>query len=214
MDKFDFNKIKDFDRHINLSIPNYDFLKENIIYLIEALTENETKVLDLGCSTGSLLFEINKLKNNTYIGYDISNLLPEADYSKDNLYFKKENIIDVDLPDNASVISSIFTLQFLPTHKRKTVIDKVYESLNKDGYFIVCEKIHAIDPCLESITNAIYYKYKGKHFSSEEILKKQQGLTSVMKLKTMPALLNELNKFSMVEVFWKSYGFCGIIARK
>ena len=183
MKEFDFNKINDFDKHINLSIPNYDFLKDHVKYLIEALSEEDTNVLDLGCSTGSLLLSLDKKKTCSYTGYDISNLIPEYNSIK-NLQFVKEDLTKVDLPNNSSVISSIFTLQFLPRHKRKEVVKKAYNSLNEGGYFIICEKIHSNDPCIESITNSIYYKYKRKNFTDTEIIQKQQELTSVMKLKT------------------------------
>lgn len=212
MNNFDFNKIKDFDRHINLSIPNYDFLSNHLKFLVEALTESETNVLDLGCSTGSLLLSLERNKSCNYFGYDISNLLPLELETEVN--FEKSDITKIDFPTNTSVISSIFTLQFLPRHKRKEVIQKAYDSLNDGGYFIVCEKTHSNDPCLESITNSIYYKYKREHFTDEEILQKQQELTSVMKLKTPKEIEEELSIFSFVEIFWKSYGFCGFIARK
>lgn len=212
MKEFDFNKINDFDKHINLSIPNYNFLKDHIKFLIEALSENETNIVDLGCSTGSLLLSLDKKESCNYIGYDISNLIPTE--SINNINFKKEDITKINYPKNTSVISSIFTLQFLPTHKRKDVIKKSYDALNESGYFIICEKTHSSDPCLESITNSIYYKYKRKHFTDEEIVQKQQELTSVMKLKTIKEIESELKDFSYKEIFWKSYGFCGIIARK
>lgn len=212
MKEFDFNKIQDFDRHINLSIPNYDFLSNHVKFLIEALTERETNVIDLGCSTGSLLLSLERDSTCNYYGYDISNLIP-LDLDTE-INFENKDILKTDYPDNTSVISSIFTLQFLPTHKRKEVIRKVYNSLNEGGYFIVCEKTHSDDPSLESITNSVYYKYKRKHFTDEEILQKQQELTSVMKLKTPKMIESELSDFSFVEMFWKSYGFCGFIARK
>lgn len=212
MKGFDFNKIDDFDKHINLSIPNYDFLKNQTKFLIEALTEKETNVVDLGCSTGALLLSVEKEATCNYFGYDISKLIPED--GLDGINFLKKDILKEEYPNNCSVISSIFTLQFLPRHKRKEVIQKAYESLNEGGYFIVCEKTHSSDPILESIINSVYFKYKREHFTDEEILQKQQELTSVMKLKTVPEIEAELSQFSMVEIFWKSYGFCGFIARK
>lgn len=212
MKNFDFNKIDDFDKHINLSIPNYDFLKKQVKFFIEALTEQDTNILDLGCSTGSLLLSLDKNKTCQYYGYDISNLIPIENL--DGINFLKEDLLKAELPENCSVVSSIFTLQFLPRHKRKDVIKKAYDSLNEGGYFIICEKTHSSDPCLESITNSVYFKYKRNHFTDEEILQKQQELTSVMKLKTANEIEKELCDFSMVEMFWKSYGFCGFIARK
>lgn len=212
MKSFDFNKIDDFDKHINLSIPNYEFLKNQVKFLIEALTEKETNVVDLGCSTGALLLSLDKTPSCSYYGYDISNLLPEEDL--EGIHFEKSDILEIEYPNNCSVISSIFTLQFLPRHKRSEVVSKVYDSLNEGGYFIMCEKTHSSDPVLESITNSVYYKYKREHFSDEEILQKQQELTNVMKLKTVLEIEKELSMFSTVEIFWKSYGFCGFIARK
>lgn len=212
MKEFDFNKIDDFDKHINLSIPNYEFLKNQVKFFVEALTEKETNVVDLGCSTGALLLSVEKEKSCNYYGFDISNLLPDENI--DGINFLKKDILKIEYPQNCSVISSVFTLQFLPRHKRKEVIKKVYDSLNEGGYFIVCEKTHSSDPILESITNSVYFKYKREHFTDEEILQKQQELTSVMKLKTVPEIEDELSDFSMVEIFWKSYGFCGFIARK
>ncbi len=212
MDDFDFNNITDFDNHISLSIPNYHFLKSHVTLLMESLTEDETNVLDLGCSTGSLLLGMDRKKNCKYFGYDLSNLLPKE--GKEGLVFEQSDITKLDYPNNASVINSMFTLQFLPTHKRSGVIKKVYESLNDGGYFIICEKVHSDDPCLESITNSIYYKYKRKNFTDTEILTKQQELTRVMKLRTEKQIKKELENFSYQETFWKSYGFIGIIARK
>ena len=213
MKDFDFNEIDDFDKHIDLSIPNYDFLKKHLIFMIEALSENNTLILDLGCSTGSLLKELNKKKSCQYIGYDLSNLI-ENNKNIDNLKFIKGDITKLDYPSNASIISSIFTLQFIPQQERKLVIKKAFDSLNEGGYFIICEKTHSIDPIIENITNSIYYKYKRQNFTDTEILQKQQQLTNIMKLKTTKGLEDELKMFSHSEIFWKSYGFCGIIARK
>ena len=91
MKKFDFNKIDDFDKHISLSIPNYEFLKEHIVYLIEALTEENTNILDLGCSTGSLLKSIDKRESCQYFGFDTSNLLPKI--NQPNTHFQNRDIV-------------------------------------------------------------------------------------------------------------------------
>ena len=212
MQKFDFNKIDDFDRHIDLSIPNYSFLKEHIKYLIETLTEDHSNIIDLGCSTGNLLLSLDRKNTCNYYGFDTSNLL--SDVSEENLSFKNYDITKVDYPDNTSIISSIFTLQFLPRQKRKEVIQKAYNSLNEGGYFILCEKTHSNDVVLENITNSIYYRFKSKNFNPDEILKKQQELACSMKLKTITDIEDELSIFKFSEVFWKSYGFAGFIARK
>jgi tRNA (cmo5U34)-methyltransferase len=209
---FNFDSVEDFDKHIYLSIPNYDFLCEHIQYLIETLTEIDTTIFDIGCSTGKLLKNIDKNPSCSYIGMDMSSII-SVDGSE-NVSFIKKDITKEDFPDNCSVISSVFTLQFLPSHERKNVIKKAYDSLNEGGHFIVCEKTHSEIPAIESITNSIYYRFKSKNFTPEEIFKKQQELAVSMKLKTSPMIFDELKEFSYVEIFWKSYGFMGFLAKK
>jgi tRNA (cmo5U34)-methyltransferase len=213
MKTFDFDTIEDFDTHIALSIPNYDFLAEHVLYLIEALTEGDSAVVDLGCSTGKMLKTIDRREDCQYFGYDISSLLPKGN-DKINLFFEQRDIVKDAFKQGCSVISAVFTLQFLPRHQRQLVIDKAYKALNAGGYFIVVEKTHSATPLIENLTNAIYYRYKQKNFSSEAILEKQQSLASVMKLHTSEEIMQELSAFTAVEIFWKSYGFTGYIARK
>jgi tRNA (cmo5U34)-methyltransferase len=213
MNKFEFDSVDDFDKHIDLSIPNYKFLLEHIKYMIDALSEDYTNILDLGCSTGNLLKSIDKREDCNYFGYDISEIMPKESFDN-NLFFENKNISKEELIENCSIISSIFTLQFLPSNKRKNVIKKVYDSLNDGGHFIVCEKVHSPDPLLENITNSIYYRFKSKNFSANEILEKQQKLANSMKLKTTNEIFDELSDFKYKEIFWKSYGFVGFIARK
>lgn len=210
--RFDFNTVDDFDKHIELSIPNYNFLIENVKYMTECLVDGGTNMLDIGCSTGKMLFDIKKETSCSYIGYDISNLLPK--YNDSNLSFRDTNVITDDIINNCSVITSIFTLQFLPRNKRQCVIDKIYNSLNKGGAFIMCEKTYSNNSLIGDITNSIYYKYKLKSFTADEILEKQQKLAVTMKLNTTDEIFKELSMFSHVEVFWKSYGFVGFIAIK
>jgi len=69
---FDFNKIEDFDEHIRLSIPNYDFLFEQVKVLVEAFAEEECPVVDVGCSTGRL---VSSLTVSQCYGIDSSSLI-------------------------------------------------------------------------------------------------------------------------------------------
>jgi hypothetical protein len=50
MSQFDFNKIDDFDDHINKSIPNYDLLIDSIKSMSEYFYVKSASIYDLGCS--------------------------------------------------------------------------------------------------------------------------------------------------------------------
>ena len=79
MNTFDFNKIEDFDNHINLSIPNYNQLLSLFIDLATIFSGENTTVIDYGCSTGKLLRALPKKEMCRYIGVDNSNLIPDTD---------------------------------------------------------------------------------------------------------------------------------------
>ena len=55
---FSFDTIQNFDEHIAQSIPNYDLLATSICDLSTFFVREDTRVVDLGCSTGKLLERI------------------------------------------------------------------------------------------------------------------------------------------------------------
>ena len=69
---FDFKSIQDFDKHINLSIPNYKNLSNVFSGITCAFAQPESSVVDIGCSTGRFLSSLPKTKNCKYIGIDES----------------------------------------------------------------------------------------------------------------------------------------------
>ena len=91
MSKFDFNKIEDFDEHINLSIPNYEGLINQIVKFSDYFVDEHTNVYDLGCSTGKMFKMLELIDSANYIGVDNSKLLPDESFV-DNVSF-----VDADL---------------------------------------------------------------------------------------------------------------------
>lgn len=208
MQKFDFNTIQDFDEHILKSIPNYDVLISSIKSVSEYFFIEETNIYDLGCSTGKLLKSING--NYNKIGYDIATLLPQ-----------EEGFTAVDLNEpfqleNACMVYSIFTMQFLNPSKREQYLKNIYDGIIKGGALIICEKVYQEHGKIQEIISFSHYDYKLKHFSSDEIISKERDLRFIMK----PCLNDDLTQmlkeagFSMVCDFWQMFNFKGIIAIK
>lgn len=208
MQKFDFNTIQDFDEHILKSIPNYDVLISSIKSVSEYFFVEETNIYDLGCSTGKLLKSING--NYGKIGYDIATLLPQ-----------EEGFTAVDLNqsfeiENACVVYSIFTMQFLNPSNRLKYLKQIYDGLNNGGALIICEKVYQEHGKIQEIISFSHYDYKLNHFTSDEIIKKERDLRFIMK----PCLNQELTDvikeagFTMVSDFWQMFNFKGIIAIK
>lgn len=208
MEKFSFDTINDFDNHIIKSIPNYDILFSSIKSISEYFFCENTNVYDLGCSTGKLLKSINN--NCNKIGYDIANLLP-----------KEEGFYEVDLNNkfninNACVVYSIFTMQFLNPSCRKQYLLNIYNGLNKGGALIISEKIYQNQGKFQEILSFSHYDYKKNNFTIDEIFSKEKDLRFIMK----PFIEGELDQllidcgFITKTTFWQMFNFKAVIAIK
>lgn len=209
---FNFNNVKDFDDHIRRSIPSYEFLSKQIVEYIDCFSSGGTSVIDLGCSTGRLLKSLPKKEGVSYYGVDSSDLFIEGS----GVTYIKSNVLDFDkkCTGPASVISCVFLMQFLQEHERKILLNKISDFLISGGCFICCEKTHFDNPVLENITQTLHLSEKATQFSLEEVMKKQMELSRTMWLKTNRSLIDELSYIGTPHIFWKSYGFTGVILFK
>jgi tRNA (cmo5U34)-methyltransferase len=209
--KFDFNTIQDFDNHILKSIPSYDIMMKTIYSMSEYFITKDTNIYDLGCSTGKLLKSIPY--NNLKIGYDNAKIMPEKD---DNIHFSIVDLNSYFEIQNACLIYSIFTMQFLNKMSRKDFCKNVYDGLNTGGAFILCEKVYQEIGIMQEILAFSHYDYKCNNFTEEEIIKKERDLRYIMKPNTLQQNLDllKLAGFKNITTFWQSYNFIGIIAIK
>jgi len=207
---FDFNKIEDFDKHISLSIPNYDMLSAQIITYADYFLEWGYNVYDLGCSTGRHLKLMAKKDGIDYIGYDSSNLIPkDTEYCK----FIKADLHDIKLGPS-SLVLSIFTLQFLHEKTREKILDEVMKSLKPGGALIVAEKTFSCDSKIQSIMDSAHREYKSQHFKPAEIFKKEIELRDNMRPKRYHDLVRELSEIGTVQEIWRSFNFVAFIVLK
>lgn len=206
--KFDFNTIENFDDHIEKSIPNYNILVDFIKSISQYFYVENTNIYDLGCSTGKLLNSLDCKCNK--IGIDNSNLLP-----------KQDGFYNIDLNNkfeikNASIVYSIFTMQFLQPSKRLAYLKNIYDGLNEGGVLIICEKVYQDYGKLQEIMTFSHYDYKLKNFNANELISKEKDLRYIMKPNTSKELDNLLFDvgFSKTTIFWQMFNFKGIIALK
>lgn len=213
MEPFDFNTIKDFDTHIELSIPNYKHIWEIINLMSSYFILPNTNVYDIGCSTGlglKCLHYHNKQPNVNYFGYDISdNLLHEVHQTNNFHIFKKDITEPTLLFENASLVLSIFTLQFVDIKKRPSILKRIYNGLNPGGCLIIAEKIYITTGEFQDIFTFSYYDFKRKSFTDTEIIQKQIDLRHQMKPLSEQENI-ELFKnagFTKIESFFQSLNF-------
>ena len=202
---FSFETINDFDDHIASSIPNYDLLNESVLSLSKFFVVPETRVIDLGCSTGKLLKAIEH--SGIKFGIDkAENLLPEDEI----------NTLFVDCPieefrefGNTSLVLSLFTLQFMPRKSRLDVLCRIHDGMIDKGAFIWAEKVYANSGVEQDLMNFAHYDFKRKNFTAEEILSKEEDLRSIMRLNTSDEneRLARDAGFGKGIKFWKFFNF-------
>ena len=224
MTKFTFATSEEgFDNHIDKSVRGYSHLWGDILSLSKYFVEDYTQVVDIGCSTGKLLkgmIEQNQkhIPHAQYTGIEIEDDF-YGDYNMDeekyqNLSYYRGDVRDFNF-QNCSLVTSIFTLQFMSPKDRQDVINKVASGLNTGGAFIFSEKTFSCNPKIQDMMTFTFYDYKRKHFTDKEILDKEVQLRHMMKLNTKTEIYDMFTKAGFeVHNFWQNFNFLGAIALK
>ena len=219
-----------FDDHIEQSIRGYGNLLEDVISMSRYFVEDGTNVYDIGCSTGKLtqrMLEANQdfCYDATYVGVEIAEgFYKDLEKRKKDINkihpwatveFAFDDIRNTDI-DNASLVTSIFTLQFMPKRDRFDVIEDIYNGLNDGGAFIFAEKTICENALVQDMITFNYYDYKSKSFDADDILNKERTLRHMMKPNTWNEINNMIHEagFSDVQPFWRNHAFVGALAIK
>ena len=224
MTKFTFaTRDEGFDNHINQSIRHYSDLWNDVLSMSQYFVEDYTNVVDIGCSTGKLLKAM--IAQNTfapeasYIGVEVEpdfyDVLDEDERNIPNLHYEKTDIRSFHF-GNCSLVTSIFTLQFMPQRDRQDVIDCIYNGLQKGGAFIFAEKTVSESARIHEIRTFTYYDFKRESFTTDDIMDKERTLRHMMKPNTRSELIDMVSRagFEHVDSFWQNHAFTGFIAIK
>lgn len=215
-----------FDDMLERSVPFYRELQRIIGELGAEFAEDGTNVYDLGCSTGVTLLTLhNHIKKDVmFVGVDYSQAMLDKcreNFSKNN-FSREYELICQDLNtgvviDNASVVVLNLTLQFMRPLYRDKLIKSIYDGLNEKGCLILVEKVLGNDSTFNRMFIKFYYDLKKRMgYSDIEIAQKREALENVL----IPYRLDEniellcRNGFSHLDIFYKWYNFCGIVALK
>lgn len=226
MTKFTFAQREEgFDNHIEHSIRGYTNLWNDVLKYSEYFVEDYTNVVDIGCSTGKLLKAM--IAQNTfaphanYVGIEVEEDFFKS-YDEDEEQFSHLRYHRGDVRDfrflNCSLVTSIFTLQFIQEKERSSIIKQIYDGLNPGGAFIFAEKTIAECSKIQDIRTFTYYDYKREHFTSDDILNKEKQLRHMMKLNTRKELINKCATagfaFDRIDSFWQNHSFTAFVAIK
>jgi len=214
----------DFDEHVRRSVPLYDEGHRLICGLADFFTPPESTVTEIGASTGVLtekvLRHLANRKDVRYIAVDrVEGMLDAARQrlvDDVRVEFVQEDLASYKFSQGSMVIS-YYTLQFVQPRIRQDVVNRIYESLDWGGAFVLFEKVRAPDARFQDLTIQLYHDFKrDQGFSEEDILNKQRSLKGVLEPFSTQGNLDLMRRAGFVDIFsiMKSICFEGFIAIK
>jgi len=214
-----------FDDMLHRSVPLYAEIQRMIGEIVADFAVDGTNVYDLGCSTCATFRQLKDLdKDVTFIGVDDSAAmlarageeLRQAGFSRRHELRRQDLHAGMEI-ENASVVIMSLTLQFVRPLHRDRVMRTVYEGMNPQGCLILVEKVLAEETLINRLFIKYYYDLKRRNgYSDIEISQKREALENVLipyKLEENKELLRSVG-FHSLDVFFKWYNFCGVLALK
>ena len=215
-----------FDDMVSRSVPYYGEIQRMVCELASDFAEADTNLYDIGCSTATTLLGLDAMVDPAVRFVGIDNAPDMIEKAKEKIAQANSNrAIDLRGGDlhqgieihNASAVLMLLTLQFVRPLYRERVMRSIYDGLNERGALLLVEKLTSEDSTFNRLFIEHYYDYKRRNGYSEiEIARKREALENVLipyRLEENFQLLKEVG-FRSVEVFFRWYNFCGIIAIK
>lgn len=224
--KFEFNApvAKVFDDMLERSVPLYKECQNLVLDITSIYARPKTSVIDLGCSTGTLLLKLAKRlpKSVRLIGVDNSADMLKRAKRKLKAHASRTELIEADLNDaiqhdSVSVVIMNYTLQFLPPNKRGPMAKRIFKNLQPGGAFILIEKVLGETEALDQEFVNLHHRFKEERgYSRMEIARKRKSLDKVL-IPMPPGKTTAMLKragFSDVDLFFKWANFAGWLALK
>jgi tRNA (cmo5U34)-methyltransferase len=220
---------KNFDQHIEKSVPFYSQGHQIICDLSDFFITNDSICYELGCATGELsiqLTEHNNHKQAAFIGIDVEKDMIDIANEKKQLKINQsdksscdficDDILQIEY-QSADMIIAYYTVQFIRPSQRQELINTIYQSLNWGGALLLFEKVRANDARFQDITTNLYNDYKiAQGYSAEEIFHKTRSLKGVLEPFSTQGNLDLLKRAGFVDIIsvFKYICFEGFLAIK
>jgi tRNA (cmo5U34)-methyltransferase len=178
---------ENFGQHIRRSVPLYEQGHKLICELSDFFVKENSICYELGSSVGELTCKLAKhntdKKNIRWYGIDCEEAMTAK--AKTICSFSDVEFITSDINlfeyKKSDFIVAFYTVQFVPPRLRQELINKVYETLNWGGAFIMFEKVRGPDARFQDILTSLYIDYKlDNNYTSEEIIAKNRSLKGIL----------------------------------
>lgn len=217
-----------FDDMLVRSVPFYLEIQRMIGELSSGFVTPGSAIYDLGCSTCTTFLGLEPFLPADaafrLVGIDSSKAMLDKARTKlaEHRFTRPVDLVVADLNEgvaihDATVVILNLTLQFVRPMNRSGLISQIYGGLREGGALLLVEKVLGESELANRLFIKYYYQFKQRNGYSElEIAQKRESLENVL----VPYYLRENIEllrhegFSKVDVFFKWYNFCGILAIK
>ena len=224
---FVFNEdvVRVFDDMVSRSIPLYREVLACAAHWAKAYYQTGTRIIDVGCSTGTFLELLGRLLKQQSKLVGIDNSQPMLEKARQKL-LQVQQIHEIELIyenaekcsfENSSVVVINYTLQFLPLQERQKLLRSVYDGLTPGGLLFLSEKIKSAYPRFQETITLHYEAFKAHNgYARNEIERKKEALENVLLPLTEAQQVQMLHEsgFSQVDSLLKLHNFISLVALK
>ena len=214
--------VEHFESHVEKSVPLYTEGHELIVNISDYFVKNDSLCYEIGSSTGALTYQLarhHEFRDADFIGIELEeDMVEKANslYQGKNFSFLCEDINVLSL-EKSDLIVSYYTIQFIHPKLRQELINKIYNSLNWGGAFIMYEKVRANDARFQDIISNLYMEYKlDQGYTAEEIIGKTKSLKGVLEPFSTEGNMDMLKRAGFIDILsiQKYMNFEGFLAIK
>ena len=222
--EFDAAVVRVFPDMIRRSVPGY----EHVIAMTSLIAAHHATpgslCYDLGCSLGATSVAMQRgieAPQCTIIAIDDSPAMIEAarqraldDRDDPPIRFVCADLRDVIIRD-ASLVALQYSLQFVPSNDRTSVLERIHSGLLPTGALLLSEKIVAAEPAEQQYIDALHLEFKHANGYSElEISQKRAALEGTLVADTLQTHSTRLEAagFKRVIPWFRSLNFISLIA--
>lgn len=221
---FDGDVAKTFLEHVRQSVPFYDEGHDLVCRISDYFCQRDSVCYEIGVSTGQLIRKLAEHQAHKpgirWVGIDSSQKMIEA--AKAHC----AGIANIELVaadarlyefEKADLIVSYYCMQFVPPRYRQQLFNRIYESLEWGGAFVLFEKVRGPDARFQDLITGLYRDFKlARGFTPEEILNKDASLKGVLEPFSTEGNLGLLRRAGFVDIMtvMKYVCFEGFLAIK
>jgi tRNA (cmo5U34)-methyltransferase len=223
---FDEKVVQVFPDMIQRSVPGYSTIIAMTGVLAQRYVKPGSICYDLGSSLGASTLSMRQqlddheckivaVDNSTAMQNRCREII-DQDSSTTEVELLNRDIQSVTIK-NASVVVLNFTLQFINTDERQTLLKNIYDGMLDGGILILSEKFCFEDKHLQELNTDLHHSFKRANgYSDMEISQKRSALEKVLLPETIDTHQHRLKSvgFTNVDVWFQCFNFASLVAIK